>query len=109
MFRALTWPVRSLKFIGETIKEEVDKELFDLETIKQRMVAAQVEFERGNLTKEAFEEEQAVLAERYRQAKAQELKELREALQQDQQPQKEAGEEPVNRRKQRSRRRRRRR
>ncbi|WP_018924477.1 gas vesicle protein GvpG [Salsuginibacillus kocurii] len=84
MFKLFTWPAHSLKFVGEKIKEEVDKEMYDLDTIKQRMITIRLEYEEGTLSQEDFTEEQARLAERYRVAKEEELGQLREAIQQDQ-------------------------
>ncbi|NJP37853.1 gas vesicle protein GvpG [Alkalicoccus luteus] len=69
IFKLFTWPIDTVKFVGEKVKEEVDKELYDLETIQKKLARLQMMLELGDISEEAYDSEEAILLERYRIAK----------------------------------------
>ncbi|MFC4735078.1 gas vesicle protein GvpG [Bacillus daqingensis] len=69
IFKLFTWPIDTVKFVGEKVKEEVDKELYDLETIQKKLARLQMMLELGDISEEAYDREEAILLERYRIAK----------------------------------------
>ncbi|SDX95993.1 MULTISPECIES: gas vesicle protein GvpG [Salimicrobium] len=75
-----TAPLNLVVKVGEKVKEEVDKELYDLETIQQKLVQLQMMYELGEVDEKVFEEQEAVLLERYEQAKRMELEEIDEMM-----------------------------
>ncbi|PBB05669.1 gas vesicle protein GvpG [Salimicrobium humidisoli] len=75
-----TAPLNLVVKVGEKVKEEVDKELYDLETIQQKLVQLQMMYELGEVDETVFEEQEAVLLVRYEQAKRMELEEIDEMM-----------------------------
>ncbi|AKG03851.1 gas vesicle protein GvpG [Salimicrobium jeotgali] len=75
-----TAPLNLVVKVGEKVKEEVDKELYDLETIQQKLVQLQMMYELGEVDEKVFEEQEAVLLARYEQAKRMELEEIDEMM-----------------------------
>lgn len=75
-----TAPLNLVVKVGEKVKEEVDKELYDLETIQQKLVQLQMMYELGEVDEKVFEEQEAVLLVRYEQAKRMELEEIDEMM-----------------------------
>ncbi|CAM3841314.1 gas vesicle protein GvpG [Alkalicoccus chagannorensis] len=71
--KLFTWPLDTVLFVGRKVKDEVDQELYDLETIQKKLVQLQMLLELGEISEEAYEEEEAVLLERYENAKRMEM------------------------------------
>ncbi|PYZ96032.1 gas vesicle protein GvpG [Alteribacter lacisalsi] len=84
IFKIFTWPLDTLIMVGEKVKEEVDKELYDLEHIQQKLVHLQMMLEMEEISEEAYDKQEEILLQRYRVAKELEQQQLREALEEDQ-------------------------
>ncbi|WP_147804081.1 gas vesicle protein GvpG [Alkalicoccus halolimnae] len=69
ILKLFTWPFDTIRFVGEKVKEEVDKELYDLETIQKKLARLQMMLELEEISEELYEREEEVLLERYRIAK----------------------------------------
>ncbi|PTL39316.1 MAG: gas vesicle protein GvpG [Alkalicoccus sp.] len=68
ILKLFTWPIDTVKFVGEKVKEEVDKELYDLETIQKKLARLQMMLELEEISEELYEEEEEELLRRYRAA-----------------------------------------
>jgi hypothetical protein len=68
ILKLFTWPIDTVKFVGEKVKEEVDKELYDLETIQKKLARLQMMLELEEISEELYEEEEEELLRRYRTA-----------------------------------------
>lgn len=68
ILKLFTWPIDTVKFVGEKVKEEVDKELYDLETIQKKLARLQMMLELDEISEELYEEEEEELLRRYRTA-----------------------------------------
>ncbi len=66
--------------VGEKVKEEVDKELYDVEHIQKKLAHLQMMLEMEEISEEAYQEQEEVLLARYRIAKKAEQERLRESL-----------------------------
>lgn len=73
IFKLFTWPIDTLRFVGEKVQEELDKELYDLEVIQKKLVRLQMMYEMEEITEELYDKEEEVLLERYRVAKQLEI------------------------------------
>ncbi|MFB5662562.1 gas vesicle protein GvpG [Alteribacillus sp. HJP-4] len=78
--KVFTWPVDLLVTVGEKVKEEVDKEFYDLEFIQQKLTNLQMMYEMDEIPEELFLEQEEILLARYRIAKEQEQDMMRESL-----------------------------
>ncbi len=71
-------PINLVIKIGEKIKEETDKELYDLPTIQQKLIQLQMMYELGEIPEEAFQEKEDELLTRYEMAKQMEMEQWEE-------------------------------
>ncbi|TMU83935.1 gas vesicle protein GvpG [Bacillus sp. BHET2] len=71
-------PINLVIKIGEKIKEETDKELYDLPTIQQKLIQLQMMYELGEIPEEAFQEKEDELLTRYEIAKQMEMEQWEE-------------------------------
>ncbi|MFD1020676.1 gas vesicle protein GvpG [Thalassobacillus hwangdonensis] len=69
-------PFNLLIKVGGKVKEEVDKELYDIEHIQKKLAQLQMMHELGDLSDEAFEAKEEELMERYEVAKQLEMEQL---------------------------------
>ncbi|MGM0836253.1 MAG: gas vesicle protein GvpG [Bacillota bacterium] len=70
--KLLTGPIGALVKLGEKIQEEVDKEMYDLDTIQQKLVQLEMMAEMDEITEEEHAAQEEVLLERYEIAKLRE-------------------------------------
>lgn len=73
IFKLFTWPIDAVRYVGEKVQEELEKELYDLEVIQKKLVRLQMMYEMEDITEEVYEQEEEVLLERYRIAKQLEI------------------------------------
>ncbi|MCA1054998.1 gas vesicle protein GvpG [Rossellomorea aquimaris] len=66
-------PISMVIKVGEKIKEEADKELYDLPTIQQKLIQLQMMYELGEMPERAFQEKEEELLTRYEIAKQREM------------------------------------
>ncbi|RFU67310.1 gas vesicle protein GvpG [Peribacillus saganii] len=66
-------PINLVIKIGEKIKEEADKELYDLPTIQQKLIQLQMMFELGDISEEGYKAKEEELIIRYEVAKRMEM------------------------------------
>jgi len=66
-------PINLVIKIGEKVKEEADKQLYDLPTIQQKLIQLQMMYELGDISEEAYESKENELIIRYEIAKQMEL------------------------------------
>ncbi len=71
-------PINMVIKVGEKIKEEADKELYDLPTIQQKLIQLQMMYELGEIPEEAFQEKEDELLSRYEIAKQREMEQWEE-------------------------------
>lgn len=76
--KLVTAPINLVIKIGEKVKEEADKELYDLPTIQQKLVQLQMMYELGEIPKEVYEEKEVDLILRYEMAKRLEMQQWAE-------------------------------
>ncbi|MFB4164467.1 gas vesicle protein GvpG [Alteribacillus sp. JSM 102045] len=70
--KLITWPLDTVITIGEKVKEEVDKELYDLDHIQKKLAHVQMLYEMGDITEEEFDKQEEELLARFRIAKEKE-------------------------------------
>ncbi|KMJ56153.1 gas vesicle protein GvpG [Bacillus sp. LL01] len=66
-------PINLVIKIGEKVKEEADKELYDLNTIQQKLIQLQMMYELGEIPEEAYKAKEEELITRYEVAKRLEI------------------------------------
>ncbi|MFC7786573.1 gas vesicle protein GvpG [Rossellomorea sp. GCM10028870] len=71
-------PINLVIKVGEKIKEEADKELYDLPTIQQKLIQLQMMYELGEIPEEVFQEKEDELLARYEIAKQMEMEQWEE-------------------------------
>ncbi|WP_172370389.1 gas vesicle protein GvpG [Sporosarcina jiandibaonis] len=71
-------PINLVIKIGEKVKEEADKELYDLPTIQQKLIQLQMMYELGEIPEEAYKEKEEELILRYEMAKRMEMQQWEE-------------------------------
>lgn len=74
--KLFTWPLDTVITVGEKVKEEVDKELYDLDHIQKKLAHVQMLYEMGDITEEEFDEQEEELLARFRIAKEREQEEI---------------------------------
>ncbi|AJI25240.1 gas vesicle protein GvpG [Priestia megaterium] len=72
--KLLLSPVTLIVKVGKKIKEEADKELYDVSFIQQKIVHLQMMYELGEIPEDAYMEKEKELLLRYEAAKEYELK-----------------------------------
>ncbi|UKS65169.1 gas vesicle protein GvpG [Rossellomorea marisflavi] len=73
LHKLVSAPLNLVIKVGEKIKEEADKELYDLPTIQQKLIQLQMMFELGEISEEAFQVKEDELLMRYEIAKTMEM------------------------------------
>jgi hypothetical protein len=68
-------PIKLLMKIGQKIKDEADKEYFDISAIQQKLIQLQMLYELEEISEEAYKEKEQELLLRYEVAKQRELDE----------------------------------
>jgi hypothetical protein len=72
LFKLLTLPVKGpldgLMWIGEKLQDAAFAQIYDTEAIRKELAAHEARLERGEMTEEAFEEIEAVLIARLKEA-----------------------------------------
>ncbi|SFF67080.1 Gas vesicle protein G [Halobacillus alkaliphilus] len=76
--KLFTSPIDLIVKVGEHVKEEVDKELYDLEHIQKKLVNLQMMYELDEISEEVYESQEEELLERYEIAKKMELEQWEE-------------------------------
>ncbi|CDQ19170.1 Gas vesicle protein G [Halobacillus karajensis] len=71
--KLFTSPIHLIKKVGEHVKDEVDKEMYDLEHIQKKLVQLQMMYELDEITKEHYEQQEEELLLRYEIAKKLEI------------------------------------
>ncbi|AJD92529.1 MULTISPECIES: gas vesicle protein GvpG [Jeotgalibacillus] len=66
-------PINMVIKIGEKVKEEADKELYDLNTIQQKLIQLQMMYELEEIPEEVYQEKEEELLIRYEIAKQREI------------------------------------
>jgi Gas vesicle protein G len=66
-------PINLIIKIGEKVKEETDKELYDLPTIQQKLIQLQMMFELGDIPEDVYKAKEEELIIRYETAKRLEM------------------------------------
>ncbi len=78
LHKLVTAPMNVVVKVGEKVKEEVDKELYDLNTIQQKLIQLQMMYELEEIPEEVFKEKEEILLQRYEIAKLRELQQWEE-------------------------------
>ncbi|MGG3625121.1 gas vesicle protein GvpG [Bacillus gobiensis] len=73
--KLFTAPMNLVIKVGEKVKEEADRELYDLDFIQQKLIRLQMMYELEEIPEEVFKEKEEELLMRYEVAKARELEE----------------------------------
>ncbi|KZZ83313.1 MULTISPECIES: gas vesicle protein GvpG [Bacillaceae] len=81
--KLFTAPLNLVVKVGEKIKEEADKELFDIPTIQQKLIQLQMMYELEEIEEQAYKEQEEQLLMRYETAKRLEMEEYEEMLKQE--------------------------
>ena len=75
LHKLVSAPINLVIKIGEKVKEEADKELYDLPTIQQKLIQLQMMYELGEISEEAYKAKEEELLIRYEAAKRMEMEE----------------------------------
>ena len=67
--KLFTSPINLIKKVGEHVKEEVDKEMYDLEHIQKKLIQLQMMYELEEISEELYEQQEEELLIRYEVAK----------------------------------------
>lgn len=81
--KLVTAPFDLVIKVGEKIKEEADKELYDLPTIQKKLIQLQMMYELGEIPEEAYTEKEEELLLRYEIAKRREMEQWEELTKKD--------------------------
>jgi hypothetical protein len=73
-------PINLVIKIGEKVKEEADKELYDLPTIQKKLIQLQMMYELGEIPEKAYKEKEAELLYRYEAAKNLEMEQWEQMI-----------------------------
>lgn len=76
--KLISAPINMVIKIGEKVKEEADKELYDLPTIQQKLIQLQMMYELGEIPEEAYKAKEEELLMRYETAKRLEMEQWEE-------------------------------
>ncbi|UXR35059.1 MULTISPECIES: gas vesicle protein GvpG [Staphylococcus] len=71
-----------MKKIAEQVKDEADKELYDLPTIEKKLIQLQMQEELGEIPEDEYKEKEEQLLARYETAKQKEIDEAEAMIQQ---------------------------
>ncbi|MGG3572932.1 gas vesicle protein GvpG [Bacillus gobiensis] len=73
--KLFTAPMNLVIKVGEKVKEEADRELYDLDFIQQKLIRLQMMYELEEISEKVYKEKEEELLMRYEVAKARELEE----------------------------------
>ncbi|SHN23283.1 gas vesicle protein GvpG [Gracilibacillus kekensis] len=73
LHKIATGPINVLTKIGEKVKEEADKEFYDLSTIQRKLVYLQTMYEQGEIPEAEYQKQEEELLARYEHAKQMEI------------------------------------
>ncbi|GAA0377650.1 gas vesicle protein GvpG [Bacillus horti] len=73
IFKLFSAPLQLVVKVGEKIQEEVDKELYDLSHIQQKLIQLQMMYELGEISEKAYKSMEEDLLIRYEIAKKLEM------------------------------------
>lgn len=73
LHKFVTAPLNLVIKIGEKVKEEADKEFYDLPTIQKKLVQLQMMYELDEISEDAYKAKEEELLVRYEWAKRQEM------------------------------------
>jgi len=73
LHKLVSAPIGLVIKIAEKVREEADKELYDLPTIQQKLIQLQMMYELGEIPEEAYKTKEEDLLLRYETAKRMEL------------------------------------
>ncbi|MFC3040370.1 gas vesicle protein GvpG [Virgibacillus xinjiangensis] len=76
--KLFTSPINMVVKIGEKVKEEVDREFYDLEHIQQKLIHLQMMYELGEIEDDAYKQQESELLLRYEIAKKREMEQIEE-------------------------------
>lgn len=68
-YKLFTLPIKSLILLAEKVQDEVNKELYDLDTIKEKLLQLHLAYENNQLEEAEYSIKEQELLERYRIAK----------------------------------------
>lgn len=71
--KLFTSPLNLVVKIGEHVKEEVDKEYYDLDQIQKKLIHLQMMYELEEVSEEVYKAQESELLERYEMAKKREM------------------------------------
>lgn len=71
--KLFTSPINLIVKVGEHVKEEVDKEMYDLEHIQKKLMQLQMMYELEEISEEVYEHQEEELLQRYEIAKKLEM------------------------------------
>lgn len=71
--KLFTSPINLIVKVGEHVKEEVDKEMYDLEHIQKKLMQLQMMYELEEISEEVYEHREEELLQRYEIAKKLEM------------------------------------
>ena len=71
--KLFTSPLNLVVKIGEQVKEEVDKEFYDLDQIQKKLIHLQMMYELEEVSEEVYKAKESELLERYEMAKKREM------------------------------------
>ncbi|CAG9621019.1 gas vesicle protein GvpG [Sutcliffiella rhizosphaerae] len=74
LHKLFTAPIGMVVKLGEKIKEEVDKEIYDIDHIQRQLVQLEMLAEMNEITEEEYNKKEIELLQRYEHAKLREQK-----------------------------------
>ncbi|WP_316572699.1 gas vesicle protein GvpG [Neobacillus sp. YIM B06451] len=78
LHKLVSAPINLVIKIAEKVKEEADKELYDLPTIQQKLIQLQMMYELDEIPEEAYKAKEQELMVRYEIAKQKEMDQWQE-------------------------------
>ncbi|WP_408008762.1 gas vesicle protein GvpG [Pseudalkalibacillus sp. A8] len=78
LHKIVTAPMNLVIKVGEKVKEEVDKELYDLPTIQQKLIQLQMMYELEEIPEDVYKVKEEELLNRYEIAKQKEIEQWEE-------------------------------
>lgn len=78
--KLFTSPINLIVKVGEHVKEEVDKEMYDLEHIQKKLVQLQMMYELEEISEEVYQAQEEELLQRYEIAKRMEMEQWDEMM-----------------------------
>ncbi|QHE50944.1 gas vesicle protein GvpG [Pontibacillus sp. HMF3514] len=79
--KLFTSPLNLVVKIGEQVKEEVDKELYDLDQIQKKLIHLQMMYELEEVSEEVYKAQESELLARYEMAKKREMEQWEDLTQ----------------------------